>query len=1012
MNETSARPRTALMKQLLLLPCIVWTLSLSAQWMRQYPVPKMEFVLDMDVSSDGYGYAVGGDDMVLKLDPVTMEWTTLTTQDLGWTLTAVDYLDGTMGNVVVAGGQGVLVSFNGGNTWTQVPGAPGEIQTLKAINMNTLIAISYNGVWRYANNQWTDLNLPVSDLVIGGCVIDADHIWCYTAGTDPVIYRTDNGGNDWHMNTQIARPDVVRFFDTMTGTAFDGRDVYRSADGGQTWNQVSHNVIHNSVPDFTYGGADTVIIAGTNNGDPSISRDGGATWDRLDMGFIINKNYSVAATSALDFWAGSDLSSIGHTTDGGVTWVEAHGPDRGLIYAMYFADRNNGFAGGTKGVLLRTTNGGSAWEDVSLADNLNVLSLHGTSVNDVWAATNQHVFHSTDGGSVWEDKLMLPGQNINDIYAAGANLVMGVTSGGLIIRSADNGTTWDTVYMKPGKQLRCITHVDGQKYFATGYAAILLKSMDAGMTWDTIVPPVAGLQYEEAQFIGNKGFLISSSFVDAMWTSDDGGETWHDIALPIQRFWDGVYFMSPDTGVVVCRSNQEGDAYVTVNGGQDWQSAYQKPFSFHGVTGVPNPNGIAWLHGYGSDIEVLPFCANFPAVSQFSGSTSPCEGDTVSYSVVGVNIDTYHWLFPSGWQILGNGNSDTVAVKIEPGLGVITVYGSNSCGSTNPITVQAGAGLLPEMVAIDGPVAPCEAELRTYSVTASEVHDFNWTFPGSDWTAFGNTNAEQVQVFVGETPGKIVVQGSNNCGTDEIDLDVVPAMRPRMHSVTGPATVCAGDTVVFVSDPEFADTIVWTYPPDWIPVGLTGEASIMLVAGSVSGVVSVHALNDCGMSAIQEINVTVVAVFPINIIHNGNMLSLSAGGVAYQWYLNGAPIAGATSAIYTATQSGLYHAVVTDQNGCTVITESVEITISATSDPDAASAIFVYPNPADDQISVTVPDGYQCVDMLSPDGRIISDCIMDDAGHIDVSTLSPGIYFIRFNSERGYRYGKVNVIHR
>ncbi len=72
---------------LMVMSCSIYT---SAQWIRQYPVPKMEWLLDIDVSTDGYGYAVGGDDMVVKLDPSTMTWSTLTTPDYEWTLNAVD----------------------------------------------------------------------------------------------------------------------------------------------------------------------------------------------------------------------------------------------------------------------------------------------------------------------------------------------------------------------------------------------------------------------------------------------------------------------------------------------------------------------------------------------------------------------------------------------------------------------------------------------------------------------------------------------------------------------------------------------------------------------------------------------------------------------------------------------------------------------------------------------------------------------------------------------------------
>ena len=50
---------------------------------------------------------------------------------------------------------------------------------------------------------------------------------------------------------------------------------------------------------------------------------------------------------------------------------------------------------------------------------------------------------------------------------------------------------------------------------------------------------------------------------------------------------------------------------------------------------------------------------------------------------------------------------------------------------------------------------------------------------------------------------------------------------------------------------------------------------------------------------------------------SNTVLSVVVHGVspAYQWYKDGAPIADATAATYTATAAGTYYVVVTDPNG-------------------------------------------------------------------------------------------------
>lgn len=70
---------------------------------------------------------------------------------------------------------------------------------------------------------------------------------------------------------------------------------------------------------------------------------------------------------------------------------------------------------------------------------------------------------------------------------------------------------------------------------------------------------------------------------------------------------------------------------------------------------------------------------------------------------------------------------------------------------------------------------------------------------------------------------------------------------------------------------------------------------------------------------------TTTSVIPV-ISANGNILTANSGMSAYQWYLNGTAIPGATSLTYTATQTGSYTVEITDANGCKAISNPHIIT--------------------------------------------------------------------------------------
>ena len=61
----------------------------------------------------------------------------------------------------------------------------------------------------------------------------------------------------------------------------------------------------------------------------------------------------------------------------------------------------------------------------------------------------------------------------------------------------------------------------------------------------------------------------------------------------------------------------------------------------------------------------------------------------------------------------------------------------------------------------------------------------------------------------------------------------------------------------------------------------------------------------------------------------GSSLLTAAGGTSYQWSRNGTPISGATAATYSATLTGTYSVLITN-NGCSAVASNTAvITVTA-----------------------------------------------------------------------------------
>jgi hypothetical protein len=104
------------------------------------------------------------------------------------------------------------------------------------------------------------------------------------------------------------------------------------------------------------------------------------------------------------------------------------------------------------------------------------------------------------------------------------------------------------------------------------------------------------------------------------------------------------------------------------------------------------------------------------------------------------------------------------------------------------------------------------------------------------------------------------------------------------------------------------------------------------------------------------------------ISQSGNELTVSPAAAAYQWYLNGSAISGATGQSLTISQGGDYSVVVTASNGCTATAYHSGVFRLNTSFIDYQA----YPNPvtADLKIAYTLKEGGQVTfTILDDQGR-------------------------------------------
>jgi hypothetical protein len=247
------------------------------------------------------------------------------------------------------------------------------------------------------------------------------------AATDQGVYRSGDGGGTWEQTSlKGVRAWTVGFDARDPHPVFAGLDqkgVQRSDDGGKTWADASDGLTDNDVRCFGFGLQGVAV--GTRSG-VDVSADG-RKWRTAGL-----QGYSVA----------------------GLT-VAANQPQLVLVAGV------DDTPAGAGGFLFRNTGGGVQWETLAsgLPASATVSSVSagalpsGGPPRPLLVTTNKGTFHSGDGGNTWTSSNGVPDQvsmTASAYSPADPNLVYagadaGGSTGGTLLRSTDSGANFAVV---------------------------------------------------------------------------------------------------------------------------------------------------------------------------------------------------------------------------------------------------------------------------------------------------------------------------------------------------------------------------------------------------------------------------------------------------------------------------------------------------------------------------------------------------------------------------------------
>lgn len=349
----------------------------------------------------------------------------------------------------------------------------------------------------------------VGPVNIGGRITDIeipiDQAETYFVGAaSGGIFKTTDGGNNWipifdeqqmlsigdieisKNNTDLIWVGTGEVNAGGGSLAYDGDGIYKSLDGGNTWEvkglpdvgSISKVLLDPNDDDVVYVGAMGPLFKNDPNRGVYRSLDGGTTWEQklfvsdstgiIDMTIHPNNGDIIYATS----WErirrpqyrqyGGETSRIYRSVDGGENWseltnglptqasqkgrisIEISQSNPDVLYARY-SDAQGSIQG-----VYRTSDGGDSWETMNSAA-LNNVGFHWWFQGIVIDPTDENIIYnvdfevqkSIDGGATWFGSF----QNVHvdqHALAFNANIPGEVLLGndGGLYYSSDDGATW------------------------------------------------------------------------------------------------------------------------------------------------------------------------------------------------------------------------------------------------------------------------------------------------------------------------------------------------------------------------------------------------------------------------------------------------------------------------------------------------------------------------------------------------------------------------------------------
>lgn len=496
---------------------ILHTTDGGMTWDIQFSTTQLLFYAVYFVDSE-CGCAVGSGSTVYRTNNGGDTWYQQQLPDRGFALHDVFFVDSTTG-WITGNKIGLFFTNTSGEVWILQP-----------------TGITPKGIWKY---------IFFNDSQTGWAIADTGE-----------IIATYDGGENWveqnSTNYQIWGFD---FADQNHGVAccrIKGGIMYTD-DGGTNWiyEVVPHDLVNPMwLWTVSYPDVNSILTAGEYG--LIFRRIEGVGWEMLSSHMIIKGQRGICQTPPGNIWVCGLYNKVMHSADDGSTWVFQTVPSRVVrLSDICFLDSNIGYACGlaeeNQGVVIRTSNGGNTWEDVSppIPDLEELYSLDFvTSDRGAAVGTKGEIIRTFDGGNSWVRLNQITSHKLLKFRFGDADHGWAVGEDGIVLRCDFSSDSWSQQYSSTGADMYSLFALNADTAWAAGWNGNIIRTLNGGDNWYKIGE--TGNDYWDIWFFnGNYGYFAGAGGV---WITQDGAQSLYPSPAALERYIRNFCFSDTNNG--------------------------------------------------------------------------------------------------------------------------------------------------------------------------------------------------------------------------------------------------------------------------------------------------------------------------------------------------------------------------------------------------------------------------------------------------------------------------------